>query len=183
MAALIPQQPPPSCALGAPHHCYTAECAAGGVARLPPLARLNAAICTLDATGAVSDVWHPPQLMLWGFPKCGTSSMYDWLCQHPQVMRSVDKETHAFDNSHYAQGQPEGHADWRNESWTASKFKSVFEHHLRRDQIAVDATPWYSVYLNPRLIITRVQAWVPEPRFVVLLRNPCVGGRLQPAQH
>ena len=37
-----------------------------------------------------------PNLFILGFPRCGTSSLFAWLCAHPEVMGSSPKETGFF---------------------------------------------------------------------------------------
>eukprot|EP00941_MAST-03F_sp_MAST-3F-sp1_P001445 g1445.t1 len=42
----------------------------------------------------VNDV---PRFLLLGVMKCGTTALYDYICQHPDVLRARHKETHFFD--------------------------------------------------------------------------------------
>lgn len=37
-----------------------------------------------------------PNLVITGFPKCGTTSLFTWLADHPQVTGSTVKETNFF---------------------------------------------------------------------------------------
>jgi len=39
---------------------------------------------------------HKPNFFIVGAAKCGTTSLYDYLCQHPQVFMSPHKEPHYF---------------------------------------------------------------------------------------
>jgi len=54
---------------------------------------------------------HPSFIIL-GAQKCGTTSMYEFICQHPLVVRGKCRETHYFDwryNSTIATNDVEGH--------------------------------------------------------------------------
>lgn len=48
--------------------------------------------------------WHgmahetaPPLMISTGAQKCGTTSLYEYLCQHPLVLRAKRRETHYLD--------------------------------------------------------------------------------------
>jgi hypothetical protein len=95
--------------------CYEPNLVVNGLAGLPQLPRLNAAVCD-SALGT----WHTPRFMLLGFAKCGTSALWSALHRHPQIVRRQGaKETHVFDRlpGKMAAGTPPFHQEWRTEDF------------------------------------------------------------------
>ena len=97
----------------------------------------------------------PPDFLIIGVPKGGTSSLLQWLSSHPQLWCHPRKELHFF-NGAWEQG----------EAWYRAQFP-VFEanHGVRRGE----ATPNY--FLDPR-VPERVAAAAPRARLILLLRDP-----------
>ncbi|HLX39623.1 MAG TPA: sulfotransferase, partial [Ktedonobacteraceae bacterium] len=44
-----------------------------------------------------------PDFLIIGAPRCGTTSLFYYLSEHPQIVPSTTKELHFFDD-HYAKG-------------------------------------------------------------------------------
>ena len=42
-------------------------------------------------------LYDEPRFIVIGVQKCGTTALYGYLCQHPQVLTAIRKETHFFD--------------------------------------------------------------------------------------
>jgi hypothetical protein len=107
-----------------------------------------------------------PQILIIGAIKSGTSSLYRWLVQHPQVAPPATgrKELRFFDNSFD-----------RGESWYRSQFplSSKLERGAYPGTVAgagcIEAT---ANYLFHPLVPERMASVIPEARLVVLLRNP-----------
>jgi hypothetical protein len=107
-----------------------------------------------------------PQILIIGAIKSGTSSLYRWLVQHPQVSPPATgrKELRFFDSA-FDRGVP----------WYRSQFPLL--HKLERGGYpgkvagarSLDATP---NYLFHPLAPARAQGVVPDAKIVVLLRNP-----------
>jgi hypothetical protein len=104
-----------------------------------------------------------PDFLIIGTQKGGTTSLYDYLGQHPQIARSLRKEINFFT------GGPDPAVDlWRlGEGWYRAHFP------LRADmppgQKAFEASPDYM--FNP-LAAGRIAALLPDVRLVAMLRNP-----------
>jgi hypothetical protein len=104
-----------------------------------------------------------PDFLIIGAQKSGTSSLYRYLAQHPQIRASVPKEVHFFDG-----GTPAGDDAYaRGEAWYRSHFPLVSE--LAPGQKVFEATP---IYLLHPLAPARIAATVPEARLIAVLRNP-----------
>lgn len=104
-----------------------------------------------------------PDFIIIGTQKGGTSSLYQYLSQHPDVAPAFKKEVHYF-----------GWEFARRESWYRAHFPLRAYRRARQAVtgtrvITGEATPYY---LFHPLVPGRVRALVPGVRLIVLLRNP-----------
>ena len=81
--------------------------------------KLNTAVLQVHTAG--------PSFLLFGFPKCGTTTLWSWIIQHPKVKITLlhSKEIHSLDNAGTPRG--EGHPDydgWEPEARFARKLPS-----------------------------------------------------------
>lgn len=97
-----------------------------------------------------------PSVLIIGAQKSGTTSLFKYLVQHPDVLRPLSKEVHYFD-FHY----------FRGVKWYRGRFP--YTHRLRRGSLTLDASPYYLVH---PLVPQRVAQLLPEVKLVALLRNP-----------
>lgn len=97
-----------------------------------------------------------PDLVIIGAQKGGTTSLFNYLVQHPDVRAPLTKEIHFFD-LHYARGV----------TWYRGRFP--FRRQLRAGALTLDASPYY---LPHPLAAERAAALLPEAKLVALLRNP-----------
>jgi hypothetical protein len=98
-----------------------------------------------------------PDFIIIGAQRCGTTSLYNYLADHPRVAPSFMKETHFFD-LHYAKGL----------GWYRAQFPYRRDV-VRRRLVVGEATPYYLFYPHAS---HRTQAVVPQAKLIVLLRNP-----------
>ena len=95
-----------------------------------------------------------PDVVILGTQRGGTTSLFDWLSEHPSVAPASTKEVHYFDK-HYADG----------ERWYRQHFPLKLG-----SRLSMEATP-YLLFYPPAP--GRVAADLPPTtRFVVLLRDP-----------
>jgi hypothetical protein len=106
---------------------------------------------TGPATGAL------PDFLIIGAPKCGTTSLYYLLTEHPHVEPAAAKELHFF-SSHFDLG-----VQWYRRCFPRPTHKDG------RSTITGEATP---SYLGDLYAPARVADVVPQARLIVLLRNP-----------
>jgi tetratricopeptide (TPR) repeat protein len=97
----------------------------------------------------------PPDFLIIGVPKGGTTSLLQWLSSHPQLWCHPRKELHFF-NGAWEQG----------EAWYRAQFP-MFE--PRHGVLRGEATPNY--FLDPR-VPKRVAAAAPQAKLILLLRDP-----------
>jgi hypothetical protein len=91
-----------------------------------------------------------------GAQRSGTTSLFNYLVQHPKVLPPLGKELHYFD-FHYHEGV----------RWYQGRFP--FSHRLRGGVISLDATPYY---LPHPLAPSRARQLLPQAKLIAVLRNP-----------
>lgn len=130
--------------------------------RLPLVAKRRIALRRLALRRSTAPWRMLPGFLLVGGQRCGTSSLYKHLCQHPAVARPLRKEIEYFSTS-YFQGP----------DWYRAHFPLAARRRLARagggDLTTFEATPDY--LLHP-LAAERAAAMRPEARIVAVLRDP-----------
>lgn len=125
--------------------CYQTGCYQRVVSFYPQLAQLD---------------WkkkkeNGPDFMIIGAAKCGTSSLFNYLSHHPQILFPHKKELDFF---------------WKNFDkgidWYLAQFPAITD---RADFITGEATP---NYLRFPLAAQRIKKYFPQVKSIVLLRNP-----------
>jgi len=97
-----------------------------------------------------------PSFLIVGTQKGGTTSLYDYLIQHPEIIPVERKEIHFFD-SNFDKGLP----------WYLSFFPEKIEGQVRPN--CGEASP---SYLFIEEIPQRVKGLFPDIKIIILLRNP-----------
>jgi hypothetical protein len=103
-----------------------------------------------------------PDFVILGVHKGGTTALYQYLIDHPQVVAASTKELHYF-YRHY-DGDPDS---YRAMLPTAAQLSLVARRHGRA--ITGEASPSY--ISHPR-IPQRAATMIPDAKLIVLLRNP-----------
>lgn len=93
-----------------------------------------------------------------GAPKCGTTSLANWLREHPEIFMSPIKEPHFFSS------------DLKNQTVKSRKqydrlFKSVNEKH----HMLGEASTWY---LYSKKAVAEIEREYPSARYIVMTRDP-----------
>jgi hypothetical protein len=101
---------------------------------------------------ATSPLRRLPDVVIIGAMKAGTTSLYHYLCQHPNVSGAWSKEVHYFDENYD-----------RNPMWYRSNFD------LHGGGISVEATPRY---LFDEETLWRMSVVLPDATVIALLREP-----------
>jgi hypothetical protein len=103
-----------------------------------------------------------PNYLIIGAQRCGTTSLYIYLVQHPDVKPCFMKETHYFDKK-----------SSRSITWYQSFFPlkngSPASKRMEKRAITGEATPYY---LFDPLVPERVYRKLPDVRLIILLRDP-----------
>jgi hypothetical protein len=111
-----------------------------------------------------------PSFLIIGAQRAGTTSLYDYLCRHPDVAGPTvpkgevwwAKELHFFDDG-YERG-----VDWYR-AWFPLAASRVLARRRGRDLVAGEATPSYMFHPQAP---ARVAATIPDARLIALLRDP-----------
>ena len=96
-----------------------------------------------------------PNLIIIGGQRCGTTSLYDYLSQHPETNPSRSKELHFFD-LHYKYGL----------KWYRHNFNKPLS---KCQKVTFESSPYY---LFHPAVPARIKAALPACKFIVMLRNP-----------
>lgn len=96
-----------------------------------------------------------PNLFIPGAGKSGTSSLHDYLNQHPEIYMSKVKEPHFFsDDRYYGLG--------------LNEYEKLFEEG-KECQFRGESSTGYMLFKN---VIERIKSDIPNPKFIFILRNP-----------
>jgi hypothetical protein len=116
-----------------------------------PLRRLRA-----DYRQLTAPLRGLPAALIIGAQRSGTTSLFNYLVQHPDVLPPLGKEIHYFDFNYQ-----------RGAKWYRGNFP--YAHQLRGGFLTLDASPYY---LAHPLVPRRAAELLPQVKLVALLRNP-----------
>jgi hypothetical protein len=111
-----------------------------------------------------------PNFLIIGAAKSGTTSLHQYLGQHPQIYMSPLKETNffAFEGDRPNFGGPDGDVFDRDCVCRMQDYVRLFEG--RTDEIAIgEASPRY---LGAEGAASRIKCRLPEAKLIAILRNP-----------
>ena len=111
-----------------------------------------------------------PNFVIIGAPKCGTTSLYHYLQQHPEVYLPKRKELHYF-SYEYMQRFAAGPGD-KELLTPLCATRQAYEQYYQNvhTHLAIgDVSPSYLYYAQ---VNERIKAELEQPKIVVVLRNP-----------
>jgi len=99
-----------------------------------------------------------PDFFILGAPKCGTTSLAEWLREHPRIFMCDPKEPHYFntDSGHHA-------------ALSLPHYESFFVDADSSHLAVGEASVWYLV---SDVAVGNILAYQPHARFIVCIRNP-----------
>lgn len=104
-----------------------------------------------------------PDVIVLGAQKAGTTSLYNYLAQHPKLHKSFAKEVHYFDGGR----NPAVDTFQLGEPWYRAHFP--LRSKLGPGEMAFEASP---LYLFTPLAPPRIRDLVPHAKLIALLRDP-----------
>jgi hypothetical protein len=124
-----------------------------------------------------------PQFIIVGAQKSGTTALYEFLKEHPQIRGSIAPETHFFD-WHFPKGPEEQRHFSRTHKLSPNISSGELQCAIRKayvdsfnltgpvppDTIFVEKTPSYLFLANTPERISTTCFW--KPKVIVILRNP-----------
>ncbi len=104
-----------------------------------------------------------PNFVIIGAQRCGTTSLYHYLCTHPAIASAVKKEVHFFD--HFF----ENGINWYRCHFPTRLYKYCRRQLCRQELLTGEASPYYIFHpLSPH----RISQLLPGVKLIALLRNP-----------
>ncbi|MGL6344257.1 MAG: tetratricopeptide repeat protein [Waterburya sp.] len=125
--------------------CYRTSCYQNTIKANPQLAELDWQYPKQKA----------PDFIIIGATKCGTTSLFFYLNQHPQILAPHKKEINFF-NHNFQMGLP----------WYLAHFPAIAD---TDELITGEASP---LYFYDEQVIQRLKELFPETKLIVMLRNP-----------
>jgi len=99
-----------------------------------------------------------PHFLIIGAAKSGTTTLYQYLCRHPQVYMSTPKEPEFFArDDRYAKGI----------EWYASLFSQAEPH-----QVCGEASTIYTLWPHFPETAARIARWLPHVKLIYVMRHP-----------
>lgn len=98
-----------------------------------------------------------PNTFLIGAPKCGTTSLVQYLDRHPQIFVCDPKEPHFFEKE-----IPRGVT-------SLGRYERLFSHARPQHKVILEAS---TGYLYSPTAVNGILAYCPDARFIVCIRNP-----------
>ena len=109
-----------------------------------------------------------PNFLIIGAPKAGTSSLYNYLKEHPQIYMSPIKEPKFFalegENVDF-----QGPQDYTKDYITDIETYCGLFNNLKQEIAIGEASPWY---LHIPKSAECIQYWIPEVKLIAILRDP-----------
>ncbi|MGF6353644.1 hypothetical protein ABIE27_001553 [Paenibacillus sp. 4624] len=96
-----------------------------------------------------------PDFLIIGAQKAGTTSLYNYLTQHPQVEQAIEKELHYFDLNYD-----------KSFEWYLKSFPELGK---SRKNITGEASPYYIFHPS---CAKRIKEKLPKVKLIIILRNP-----------
>lgn len=100
-----------------------------------------------------------PNFFIIGAPKCGTTSLTEWLREHPAVFMPILKEPQFYNLDH----------DYVFPRLTANEYRGLFRNATDRQLAIGESSTWY---LHSEVAVPAILRDNPEAKFIVCLRNP-----------
>jgi hypothetical protein len=98
-----------------------------------------------------------PNFFIVGAPKCGTTSIYEYLCQHPEVFMTRWKEPHFWSTDLYRPGRI-----------SEERYYGLFEEGAGKRRVGEASTE----YLYSAAACENIKRVFPDAKIIVMLRNP-----------
>ena len=111
-----------------------------------------------------------PNFIIAGFPKCGTTSLYHYLNEHPDIYMPKQKELHFFTFNILSKlkNGPKDATIKETQIDNSDKYLSFYKN--VRNEVAVgDASPSYINYPSQ---FKKIKEYLNDPKIIIILRDP-----------
>lgn len=106
-----------------------------------------------------------PNVVIAGAPKCGTTALFEWLADHPDVFPSSKKETQYFMDRDSSVFRPAANIHDHG----IEGYRGFFKGYTGAESVVLEATPGY---LYQETALERLPEALPDAHFLFLLREP-----------
>ncbi|MCS4191517.1 hypothetical protein GGP51_003013 [Salinibacter ruber] len=106
-----------------------------------------------------------PDFIIIGAQKSGTTALFDYMTQHPQILAPAIKEVHYFDRGEVREN---GISFYRSHFWSQD-YKDRWAEEVGAPVVCGEATGAYIFYPPVARLVAEA---VPDVRLIALLRNP-----------
>lgn len=111
------------------------------------------------------EIENHPNIILAGAPKCGTTSVFDYLSGHPEICASTVKETYYLMDEGYSLGR-----EYTIHKHGLNGYTNYFSHCRNApEKSRLEATPDYLYQVTP---IKEIPKWPDRPKVFFILRRP-----------
>ncbi len=115
---------------------------------------------------SISSLKMLPSFIIIGAQRCGTTSLFEYLIQHPSIKKPIYKEIHFFDNYYGAYNLGFG---WYRGHFPINIFGLIKDDVDNPTVITGEATPYYIFHpWGPK----RIKDALPDVKLIAILRNP-----------
>ena len=111
-----------------------------------------------------------PNFIIAGFPKCGTTSLYHYLNEHPQIFMPNQKELHffTFEILSKLKNGPRDKIVKKTQINNSDKYLKFYRE--VKNEIAIgDASP---SYINYPTQFPKIKEYLNDPKLIIVLRDP-----------
>jgi hypothetical protein len=108
-----------------------------------------------------------PNFFIVGAPKCGTTSLYEWLRQHPDVFMPNKKEPLWFCEDVREQSK-ENNSEHHFDIWNQTDYQKLFAPAGNETAVG-EASTWY---LFSQVAAKNIQQFNPDAKIIIMLRDP-----------
>jgi hypothetical protein len=120
-----------------------------------------------------------PNFLIVGAAKSGTTSLYNYLKQHPDIYMPKHKEPLFMTSEIYAnlsEKDPRRHLNDEAKVYTYEDYLRLFAD-AKNEQMLGEASATYLYYYD--VAIPKIKRYLGDPKIVIMLRDP-VGGLIRP---
>lgn len=108
-----------------------------------------------------------PNFLILGAQKAGTTSIYKYLCQHPEIFMSANKEPHYFTLGDM-ELTPEAKRMYSHVPLTLKEYQQLFQDVQQEKAIGEASTS----YLDTPRAARRIKQFLPKAKLIAVLRDP-----------
>ena len=111
-----------------------------------------------------------PNFIIAGFPKCGTTSLYHYLNEHPEIYMPQKKELHFFTHKIISKlrGGPKDSVVKETQINSSEKYLGYFNG-VTKELAIGDASPSYINYPSE---FPQIKKYLNDPKVIIIIRDP-----------